>query len=272
MHHRARLLLLILVASVEANLFSRWAPYLPPPSHGHSHHRSLRAPRGLVSEPDDVHPICKRSVTATQAGTNRSNWIFPPRLESSPLKLATPPHCGSLEGKSVVDSNMGIDISKIKTIVAFGDSYSSTGWDDGRDPTEAIVRPPSPFSGTQDPFYGGRFSNGWVWTEWLAKILPSKPKLRDFAVSGAVTNISYFPGPSRSLSSSPFFSDSRHDRADRLVRSAGERFSQAARHLPKAVHRGPGLDTLHCLLWHQVSFLPRLCSAFWCHVKIDLGL
>lgn len=136
------------------------------------------------------------SVKARQtAPANTSSWIYPiTDIVQSPIVLGFPPFCGSLSTAVPVNTNAGIDVQDIETIVSFGDSWSSTGWDDGRAGEQPIVRPPDAFAGRPDPYFGGRMSNGLVWVEWMTKIFPKHPNLRDFAVTGAVSNISLYPG------------------------------------------------------------------------------
>ncbi|CAE6418189.1 unnamed protein product [Rhizoctonia solani] len=102
------------------------------------------------------------------------------------IHLAITPTCGlpSTNG-SVVDVNAGLyALSRYKTIVSFGDSFTSDGKFDGSAPN-----PPVP-TGTS-PRYGGRFANGYVWIENLAN--DTGAHLLDYAVPGAVTDTAIWP-------------------------------------------------------------------------------
>ncbi|KDN47929.1 hypothetical protein RSAG8_03349, partial [Rhizoctonia solani AG-8 WAC10335] len=102
------------------------------------------------------------------------------------IHLAITPTCGvpSING-TVVDVNAGLyALSGYKTIVSFGDSFTSNGKFDGSAPG-----PPLP-TGTS-PRYGGRFANGYVWVENLAN--DTGAHLLDYAVPGAVTDTSIWP-------------------------------------------------------------------------------
>ncbi|KAH7334693.1 carbohydrate esterase family 16 protein [Rhizoctonia solani] len=102
------------------------------------------------------------------------------------IHLAIGPTCGipSANG-SVADVNAGLyALSTYKTIVSFGDSFTSNGKFDGSEPD-----PPVP-AGTS-PRYGGRFANGYVWIENLAD--DTGAHLLDYAVPGAVTDTTIWP-------------------------------------------------------------------------------
>ncbi|CAE6444357.1 unnamed protein product [Rhizoctonia solani] len=102
------------------------------------------------------------------------------------IHLAIGPTCGlpSANG-SVVDVNAKLyALSAYKTIVSFGDSFTSNGKFDGSEPD-----PPVP-AGTS-PRYGGRFANGYVWIENLVN--DTGAHLLDYAVPGAVTDTAIWP-------------------------------------------------------------------------------
>ncbi|KAF8608192.1 hypothetical protein BDV93DRAFT_531319 [Ceratobasidium sp. AG-I] len=102
------------------------------------------------------------------------------------IHLAIGPTCGlpSTNG-SVVDVNAGLyALSKYKTIVSFGDSFTSDGKFDGSAPDPPVQ------TGTS-PRYGGRFANGYVWVENIAN--DTGAHLLDYAVPGAVTDTAIWP-------------------------------------------------------------------------------
>ncbi|TBU25767.1 hypothetical protein BD311DRAFT_763818 [Dichomitus squalens] len=99
------------------------------------------------------------------------------------IHLAISPNCGPLSGNAV-DVNAGVDLKRIKTIVAFGDSYTDGGRDDGGPLSPAVVVPP-------DAEAGGRSTNGKVWVEHLADDYGAT--LMDYAQSGACTDLSLWP-------------------------------------------------------------------------------
>ncbi|CDO76317.1 Carbohydrate Esterase Family 16 protein [Trametes cinnabarina] len=110
---------------------------------------------------------------ATLSGRDRNNGIH----------LAVSPVCGPLSG-NVSDVNAGIDIKRIKTIVAFGDSYTDGGRDDGGPLAPPVVVPP-------DAEAGGRSTDGKVWIEDIAEDIGAT--LKDYAQSGACTDLSMWP-------------------------------------------------------------------------------
>ncbi|KAJ1306001.1 hypothetical protein OPQ81_010716 [Rhizoctonia solani] len=118
-------------------------------------------------------------------GTRAAPTIVDPSYNDG-IHLAITPTCGptSTNG-SVADVNAGLyALSRYKTIVSFGDSFTSDGKFDGSEP-----EPPVP-TGTS-PRYGGRFANGYVWIENLAN--DAGAHLMDYAVPGAVTDTLIWP-------------------------------------------------------------------------------
>ncbi|KAG8705279.1 hypothetical protein FRC09_003050, partial [Ceratobasidium sp. 395] len=77
------------------------------------------------------------------------------------------------------------ELSTFKTIVSFGDAFTSNGKSDGSAPDPPVQ------TGT-NPKYGGRFANGYVWVENLANDMGAH--LLDYAVPGAVTDTAIWPG------------------------------------------------------------------------------
>ncbi|KAG8770784.1 hypothetical protein FRC12_004061 [Ceratobasidium sp. 428] len=109
------------------------------------------------------------------------------------IHLAIGPTCGvpSTNGSvadvngSVADVNAGLgQLNTFKTIVSFGDSFTSDGKFDGSAPDPPVQ------TGTS-PRYGGRFANGYVWIENLAN--DTGAHLLDYAVPGAVTDTAIWP-------------------------------------------------------------------------------
>ncbi|KAI0672068.1 hypothetical protein C8Q78DRAFT_1068709 [Trametes maxima] len=99
------------------------------------------------------------------------------------IHLAVSPVCGPLSG-NVSDVNAGVDLKSIKTIVAFGDSYTDGGRDDGGPLAPPVVIPP-------DALAGGRSTDGKVWVENIADDIGAT--LKDYAQSGACTDLSLWP-------------------------------------------------------------------------------
>ncbi|EIM80618.1 uncharacterized protein STEHIDRAFT_162400 [Stereum hirsutum FP-91666 SS1] len=109
-----------------------------------------------------------------------------PRADNDGIHLAVSPNCGPLGGNTA-DVNAGIDLSKIKAIVSFGDSYTDGGKHDGSPLDPPVLIPPSAFA-------GGRSTDGPVWIEYIADDIGAK--FMDYAASTlhrAVVNISLWP-------------------------------------------------------------------------------
>jgi len=110
---------------------------------------------------------------------------FPqPRQTNGGVHLAITPSCGKLGG-TFANTNAGVATSAINTIVAFGDSYTSGGRNDGGPLPAAILVPPNPRAGK-------RVTDGPVWVEGLAAGLKNAT-LMDYAVSGAVVDVTLWP-------------------------------------------------------------------------------
>ncbi|KAI1782982.1 hypothetical protein LXA43DRAFT_1103129 [Ganoderma leucocontextum] len=105
------------------------------------------------------------------------------RQDNDGIHLAVSPVCGPLSG-NVSDVNAGIHLPLIRTLVAFGDSYTDGGRDDGGPLAPPVVVPP-------DSEAGGRSTDGRVWVEDLAA--PYNATLMDYAQSGACTDLSLWP-------------------------------------------------------------------------------
>ncbi|GLB44402.1 hypothetical protein LshimejAT787_1700290 [Lyophyllum shimeji] len=108
---------------------------------------------------------------------------FPTLLNvTSPLTLAIQPACGPLNSGHAAEINTGINLSATRTIVAFGDSWTSNGAN-GTVPVPPVMWPPSPSAGSRVTS-NRRASNGFVWVEDLANSLGAK--LLNYAWGGAV--------------------------------------------------------------------------------------
>jgi len=107
-----------------------------------------------------------------------------PERAASAVHLAVSPNCGTLSGPPA-DVNAGLGpLTSFRTIVAFGDSYTDGGVDNGSPLKPAVVSPPNPFA-------GGRWSNGPVWVEALAEA--ANATLKDYATAGAVIDATQWP-------------------------------------------------------------------------------
>ncbi|KAJ7192091.1 carbohydrate esterase family 16 protein [Mycena pura] len=109
--------------------------------------------------------------------------IIVPQQTSEVVHLAITPTCGKLGG-TFTNVNAGIVTSGIKTLVAFGDSYTFGGRSDGG------PLPPAVLTGT-NPRAGGRVTDGPVWAEDVASDLGAT--IKDYAVAGAVVNVTLWP-------------------------------------------------------------------------------
>ncbi|PIL28541.1 hypothetical protein GSI_08582 [Ganoderma sinense ZZ0214-1] len=116
--------------------------------------------------------------------------LAPPQADdNNGIHLAVSPACGPLSG-AVSDVNAGVDLKRIKTIVAFGDSYTDGGRTDGGPLAPPVVTPP-------DAGAGGRSTDGKVWVENLADDIGAT--LMDYAQSGACTDLSLWPSAIRKV-------------------------------------------------------------------------
>ncbi|KAJ7254772.1 hypothetical protein C8J57DRAFT_1236501 [Mycena rebaudengoi] len=98
------------------------------------------------------------------------------RQTNDGVHLAITPACGKLGG-TFANANAGVVTTGIKTLVAFGDSYTFGGRSDGG------TLPPAVLNGTS-PRAGGRGTNGPVWAEDLASDLGAT--IKDYALSSDV--------------------------------------------------------------------------------------
>ncbi|KAJ7188986.1 hypothetical protein C8R46DRAFT_1206097 [Mycena filopes] len=106
---------------------------------------------------------------------------------TQPIKLKASPVCGDFSSQSFTEANTGVTLNATKTIVAFGDSWTSNG-SNGTIPFAPIVFPPNPSAGARaGNNFRARASNGYVWVEDLANTLGAK--LLDYAVGGAVIDL-----------------------------------------------------------------------------------
>ncbi|KAJ7366898.1 hypothetical protein DFH08DRAFT_835810 [Mycena albidolilacea] len=104
-----------------------------------------------------------------------------------PIKLKASPVCGEFSSQNFTEANTGVTLNATKTIVAFGDSWTSNG-SNGTIPFAPIVFPPNPSAGARlGNNFRARASNGYVWVEDLANTLGAK--LIDYSVGGAVVDL-----------------------------------------------------------------------------------
>jgi thermolabile hemolysin len=102
----------------------------------------------------------------------------------------------------------------VKNITIFGDSMSDVG--------NIFARS----GGAQPPpgiYYNGRYSNGPIWSDFLASFLNVDiSTLNDFAYGGATTNNDYIPGVSTFLNATvPSIADQVHSYVNEVVDSPG---------------------------------------------------
>ncbi|KAF5366395.1 hypothetical protein D9758_009757 [Tetrapyrgos nigripes] len=121
---------------------------------------------------------------ALQAASQVTPGDFPVVINSTfPLKLAVNPLCGQLSSQNFTEINTGIiPLSATRTIVAFGDSWTSNGAN-GTVPVPPIMWPPSPSAGSRVN-QNRRASNGFIWVEDWANM--ASAKLLNYAWGGAV--------------------------------------------------------------------------------------
>ncbi|KAF7288500.1 Carbohydrate esterase family 16 protein [Mycena chlorophos] len=109
---------------------------------------------------------------------------------TQPIKLRAKPVCGSFSSQNFTEVNTGVDLNATKTIVTFGDSWTSNG-SNGTIPFAPIVFPPNPSAGArQGNNFRARASNSYVWVENLANTIGAK--LINYAVGGAVVDLSAY--------------------------------------------------------------------------------
>ncbi|KAJ7654918.1 hypothetical protein B0H17DRAFT_1214158 [Mycena rosella] len=101
---------------------------------------------------------------------------------TSTLTLAIAPACGPLDSANFTELNTGINLDVIKTLVTFGDSWTSTG-SNGTVPLPPILHPPLPSAGARNS-ENRRATNGFMWSERLAADLNAK--LLDYSWGGAI--------------------------------------------------------------------------------------
>ncbi|KAJ7212088.1 hypothetical protein GGX14DRAFT_361742 [Mycena pura] len=106
---------------------------------------------------------------------------------TQPIRLKASPACGSFSSQNFTEVNTGVKLNATKTIVTFGDSWTSNG-SNGTIPFAPIVFPPNPSAGARlGNNFRARASNSYV--EDLANTLGAK--LIDYAVgAGAVVDLS----------------------------------------------------------------------------------
>ncbi|KAF8315017.1 carbohydrate esterase family 16 protein [Clavulina sp. PMI_390] len=106
------------------------------------------------------------------------------------LAISAASNCGAKGinfSAATVTSNVNAGVpalSTFKTIVGFGDSYTTDGKTDGSTPAAAVLTGTSPKA-------GGRTTNGLTWIEDMAADVGAK--IMDYAHGGDVVNASVFP-------------------------------------------------------------------------------
>lgn len=110
--------------------------------------------------------------------------------DNSGIHLAVQPRCGQVGGNAA-DLAAGIRPEMIKTIVSFGDSFSSAGKDDGSPQDPPVIVPPNPLA-------GGRSTNGFLWVEDVALDL-NNAAVKNYAQAGACTDLSLWPSNPRKV-------------------------------------------------------------------------
>ncbi|KAJ7644157.1 hypothetical protein FB45DRAFT_897082 [Roridomyces roridus] len=112
---------------------------------------------------------------------------------TSPITLRASPVCGKLSSQLFSEANTGVTLNATKTVVAFGDSWTSNG-SNGTIPFAPIVFPPNPSAGARlGNNFRARASNGYVWVEDLANTLGAKlidASPPQYSVGGAVVDLS----------------------------------------------------------------------------------
>ncbi|KAL1739257.1 hypothetical protein HDZ31DRAFT_49672 [Schizophyllum fasciatum] len=157
--------------------------------------------------------ISSFSLYAAIALAAGQQGILPSPERNDGIHLAVGPTCGSLTG-SVADVNAGIDNGKIRTIVAFGDSYTDGGKDDGSPLDPAVLVPPNTEA-------GGRSTDGPTWIEYVAQDM-NGAALKDYAQWGACTDLSLWPSNPRKvdfLGQSMSTSENQANRTTTLVKT-----------------------------------------------------
>ncbi|KAJ7288337.1 hypothetical protein C8J57DRAFT_1279899 [Mycena rebaudengoi] len=130
----------------------------------------LVAPTAVLAK---IHPEPVQFITAV----NRTQ----------PIKLRAAPVCGEISSPVFTEANTGVKLNATKTIVAFGDSWTSNG-SNGTIPFAPVVFPPNPSAGARaGNNFRARASNGYVWVEDLANTIGAK--LIDYSVGGAVVDL-----------------------------------------------------------------------------------
>lgn len=109
-----------------------------------------------------------------------NNKRYEVQTDESPIKLGDfKPTCGGFNNEIFSDLNTGIKLNEIKTFLTFGDSWTDLGNQVGGTPLPPLKPKAS------CPFYGGRPTNGKMWSEWLTELLGNGAEVKNYAVSGA---------------------------------------------------------------------------------------
>ncbi|KAJ7837975.1 hypothetical protein B0H14DRAFT_3701445 [Mycena olivaceomarginata] len=98
-------------------------------------------------------------------------------------------------GYQTLGLNTGISLSAADTslIIAFGDSWTANGSPDGSKANAPIYNPTDGLLIENGTF---RITNGYTWIEWVS--MYGNIPLRDYAVPGALTDRSMYPGKEQS--------------------------------------------------------------------------
>ncbi|KAJ7246782.1 hypothetical protein B0H12DRAFT_1325002 [Mycena haematopus] len=130
-----------------------------------------------------LYQLAAVSLLLSLSAAQKPTGTFPILLNStSTLTLAVQPACGSLDSANFTEINAGINLNTIKTVVTFGDSWTSTGAN-GTVPLPPILHPPLPSAGARNS-ENRRATNGFMWSERLAADLNAK--LLDYSWGGAI--------------------------------------------------------------------------------------
>ncbi|KAF8147327.1 hypothetical protein K438DRAFT_2027785 [Mycena galopus ATCC 62051] len=133
-------------------------------------------------------PVLAAILVAAEDSEHHEPFLFITGVNRTlPLTLKASPVCGTFSSPSFTEVNTGVTLNATKTIVAFGDSWTSNG-SNGTIPFAPIVFPPNPSAGARlGNNFRARASNGYVWVEDLANTLGAK--LINYSVGGAVVDL-----------------------------------------------------------------------------------
>ncbi|KAJ7675795.1 hypothetical protein DFH06DRAFT_1170553 [Mycena polygramma] len=135
-----------------------------------------------------LQPVAAICVAATDLTAHTEPFQFITAVNRTlPITLKASPVCGEFSSQNFTEANTGVNLNATKTIVAFGDSWTSNG-SNGTIPFAPIVFPPNPSAGARlGNNFRARASNGYVWVEDLANTLGAK--IINYSVGGAVVDL-----------------------------------------------------------------------------------